>query len=156
MIHAPSAAQADSLEPAGLLRRLAALVYDALLLAALLFVFTFALIAVRGGRAIPPGTAWYEASLLVVVAIFFCGFWTHGGQTAGMRAWQIRLVSAAGGPVALRAALVRFGAAFLAALPLGLGFLASLWDPERRCWHDRWSKTRVVRRRRVIAPARAP
>ncbi len=156
VIRAPSAAPPSvSAEPAGLIRRLAALLYDALLLGALLFLFTLALLVARGGRAIPPGTAWYDASLVLVVVLFFCGFWTHGGQTLGMRAWQIRLVSSAGGTVTLPAALLRVGAAVLAALPLGLGFLASLWDPQRRCWHDRWSRTRVVRRHRLSAPERA-
>ena len=144
------------LEPAGLGRRLAALLYDALLLAALLFVFTLAAIAVRGGRPIPSGTAWYDASLVAILMVFFCGFWTHGGQTAGMRAWQIRLVSATGGRVTLGAASLRFVAAMLAALPLGLGFVASLWDPQHRCWHDHWSRTRVVRARRLSARERAP
>lgn len=32
----------------------------------------------------------------------------------------------------------------LSALPLYLGFLAPLWDPQRRTWHDRLTGTRVV------------
>ncbi|MBM4416055.1 MAG: RDD family protein, partial [Chloroflexi bacterium] len=31
-------------------------------------------------------------------------------------------------------------------LALGLGYLSSLWDNERRTWHDRLAGTRVVRR----------
>jgi uncharacterized RDD family membrane protein YckC len=106
-----------------LVRRLAALAYDALLLAGLLFVFTLLLIFVRGGRAIGPGTLWYEASL-VAVAFAFCGLsWTRGGQTVGMKAWRIRVVSHddASSLDWSRAAL-RFLASWLSLLPAGLGY----------------------------------
>jgi uncharacterized RDD family membrane protein YckC len=132
-------------QPAPVTRRLAALAYDALLLLALLFVFTLLVILARGGRAVIPGTIWFEASL-VAIALGFCGaFWTRGGQTLGMRAWRIRVVSADGGPVTWRHALVRFFAGWLAALPAGLGIWWAWLDPQRRCWHDRLSGTRVVR-----------
>src|SRR5262245_55644052 len=88
----------QSPEPAALLRRLAALAYDALLLFALLLVFTTLVLIVRGQRAIPPGTLWFDASLVAVALVFCAGFWTHGGQTLGMRAWRIRVVAANGGP----------------------------------------------------------
>jgi uncharacterized RDD family membrane protein YckC len=130
---------------AGLLRRLAALAYDALLLGAVLFCFTLVVLAARGGRAIAPGTFWFEIGLLIVSFAFFVGFWTHGGQTLGMRAWRIRLVAQDGGPVGWRRAALRFVAAPLALAPLGLGFWWAWLDRDRRCWHDRLSGTAVVR-----------
>jgi len=44
----------------------------------------------------------------------------------------------------LGAATIRFFAAIVSWLPLGLGFFWQLWDAERLTWHDRLSKTRVV------------
>jgi len=38
----------------------------------------------------------------------------------------------------------RLGWALVSLLPLGLGFLWILFDPEKRAWHDRLSRTRVV------------
>ncbi len=105
-------------DAAPLLRRLAALAYDALLLFALLFVFTLAAIVLRGGREIGPGTLWFEASLVAVALLFCAGFWTRGGQTLGMRAWRIRLIAADGGPITWPRACGRFFAGWLAALPL--------------------------------------
>jgi uncharacterized RDD family membrane protein YckC len=131
--------------PAPLWRRLAALAYDALLLGALVFVFTWAVLVVRGGREIPPGSLWFEVSLVLLAAIFFCGFWTHGGQTLGMRAWRIRVVCADGSPLDWKRAAVRFAAAIASLAPVGLGLWWSLRDPQRRCWHDRWAGTLVVR-----------
>jgi uncharacterized RDD family membrane protein YckC len=135
-------------QPAGLLRRLAALAYDLVLLAAVLLAYTLAIVAARGGTAVPPGTWWFELSLAVLCVAFFTWFWTHGGQTLGMQAWGLRLVGARGGPVGWRAALLRAAASLVSTLPAGLGFWWSLVDPERRCWHDRLSGTRVVRWRR--------
>jgi len=130
---------------AGLLRRLAALAYDALLLGGLLFVFTLLVVLARGGRAIDPDTLWYRASL-VAIAFVFCGAsWTRGGQTLGMKAWRIRVVALDGRSPSWPRAAARFAASWLALAPAGLGYWWALVDAERRCWHDRLSGTRVVR-----------
>lgn len=130
---------------APLARRLAALLYDALLLLGVLFVFTLLLIFARGGRAIGAGTIWYDASL-VAVAFAFCGLsWTRGGQTVGMKAWRIRVVALGRGPLDWRRAALRFFASWLSLLPAGLGYWWALVDRERCCWHDRLSGTRVIR-----------
>jgi uncharacterized RDD family membrane protein YckC len=145
------ATQERSPEPASLARRLAALVYDGLVLAGILLVFTLIVVLSRGARAVDPQTWWFEASLLVLVALFYLGFWTHGGQTLGMRAWRIRVVSNDGGPVSAARATARFFAAWLAALPVGLGYWWSLWDAQGLCWHDRLSRTRVIREQTSLA-----
>jgi uncharacterized RDD family membrane protein YckC len=147
----PSPADRSSAEAAPLLRRLAALAYDALLLFALLFVFTLLVLLLRGGREIGAGTPWFEGALVAVALTFCAAFWTRGGQTLGMRAWRIRVVATDGGPVSWRSAVVRFFAGWLAALPAGLGYWWALLDAERRCWHDLLSHTRVIR----VAPRAA-
>jgi uncharacterized RDD family membrane protein YckC len=130
---------------APLARRLAAICYDALLLAGVLFLFTLAVVVLRGGRAVDAGTVWFGPGLIAVAFVFFGWFWTHGGQTLGMRAWRIRLVRPDAQPIGWRQASLRFVGAWLAALPLGLGYWWSWFDADGRCWHDRLSGTRVVR-----------
>jgi uncharacterized RDD family membrane protein YckC len=149
----PPAAPDPSFEPASLARRLAAFGYDLLLVAALEFCFTLAVLAVRLGEPVPPGTVWFPLALLAVAAAFFCGFWARGGQTVGMRAWRIRVVREDGSNLGWRVALARFGAALLGLLPLGLGLWWSLGDEARRAWHDRWTRTRVVRTDAAGAPS---
>lgn len=95
---------------AGLLRRLAALMYDCVLLLAILFVGTLALMPLTGGEAITPATRGlgtylaYRAYLALLALGYFGLAWTRGGRTLGMMAWKIRLVavgdSAPGWPVA--------------------------------------------------------
>jgi uncharacterized RDD family membrane protein YckC len=87
---------------------------------------------------------FYQLFLLLVALAFFVGFWLHGGQTLGMRAWRLRLHSSAGGPPSLRQSLIRFGVAILSWLLIGLGFLWSLLEPQRRTWHDLASGTIVL------------
>lgn len=99
---------------AGLLRRLAALTYDCLLLLAILFVGTMVLLPLTGGEAITPasqGPAIYLAyrAYLALLALGYFGLaWTRGGQTLGMVAWRIRLVASGGGGSAWPAAIRRF------------------------------------------------
>jgi uncharacterized RDD family membrane protein YckC len=133
-----------TLEPAPLFRRLAAFCYDLLLLTALIFCFTLIVLTMRGGREIPPGSLWFEVCLVAIAAAFFAGFWAHGGQTLGMRAWRIRVVADDGAPLDWPRALARFAAALVAALPAGLGLWWSAFDTRGRGWHDRWTQTRVV------------
>ena len=125
-------------------RRLAAFGYDLLLLSAVLFVFTLVVLAVRLGDAVPPGSWWFALCLVAVAMTFFCGFWVHGGQTVGMRAWRIRVVRDDGGSLGWLQAAGRFIAAVVAALPAGLGLWWSVFDARNRGWHDRWTRTRVV------------
>jgi uncharacterized RDD family membrane protein YckC len=122
---------------------LAAIVYDAFLLAAVLFLATAAALPLNGGRAFQPGH-WGYAGYLGVVAFLFSGwFWTHGGQTLGMKVWGLRLDTTDGSPVAWSRAALRFGSAVLSVACLGFGYWWILFDPDGLAWHDRLSGTRV-------------
>jgi len=132
-------------QPPGLLRRLGALFYDAALLLAILFLATLALLPWHGGIAFQANSPAYKAYLLGVSFLFFGWFWTRGGQTLGMRAWKIRLCSLDGGAVSWPQAALRFMAALLSLGFFGLGFFTALTDPDKRCWHDRLTGTRMLR-----------
>lgn len=132
-------------ESAGLLLRLAAILYDSLLVLALVFLGTLPLVVLNAGEAIPAHTAWYRLWLLAIVGGYFVFFWVRGAETLGMKSWRIMIVSRDGGPVTVRRALFRAAAAVLSWLPCGAGFLWSLVDKEGLAWHDRISGTRLVR-----------
>ncbi len=135
---------ASATVPASLLRRLAAGAYDLLLLAGLLMILGIAVLILRGGEAVPVGTPWFQALVLLVCAVFYAGFWSRGGQTLGMRSWRLRVEKTDGRPVDAATALLRFAAAVLSLVPAGLGMLWILIDREQRAWHDRLTDTRVV------------
>lgn len=134
---------------AGFGRRFAALLYDSLLLAALLVIFTSGAVFLNHRVALEPKTmgAWfylYQAGLLAVIVGYYLINWLRSGQTLGMRAWHLRAVADSGKPMAWKAAALRsvFGA--LAWAPAALGVLWLYVDPEHVALHDRLSKTRVV------------
>ena len=79
-----------------------------------------------------------------MILAFFAYFWTHGGQTLGMRAWRLRLLRADGARLTCSDAALRWLTAWISALPAGLGYLWALVDREGLMWHDRWSGTRVT------------
>ena len=127
-----------------LLRRLGAILYDSLLLLALLFLATIPFIAVRAGEYVQPGTLPHQLTLLVVLYGFFVGFWTRTGSTLGMLAWGLRVEAAHQRTPNVWQATVRFFVAIVSWLPVGLGFVWQLWDKDRLTWHDRASETRLM------------
>jgi len=129
----------------GFLRRLAAILYDALLVIALLFLATIPFIAIRGGEPVESGdNLLYRLILVGVVYAFFVGFWSYSGRTLGMQSWGLQLETEDGQLPSTATASLRFAAALVSLLPLGLGFLWQLWDKDSLTWHDRISKTRLV------------
>lgn len=129
--------------PPGPLRRLAAMFYDSLLLTAL-FMLAGALTVAVKGDAVTAGDPALRALLVLVAAGFFVGFWSHGGQTLGMRAWRVRVVADDGAAPTFARALLRFICAVLSWVPFGLGYLWMLVDRDKRAWHDRLSGTRLI------------
>ena len=99
--------------------------------------------------AITPETAgpWaylYRAGLLAILAGYYLLNWTRSGQTLGMRAWRLRVVTDLGKPLGWKAACLRLPLSLLAWAPAGLGVLWLYFDPGRAALQDRWSRTRVV------------
>jgi len=132
-----------ALELAGVWPRIMALVYESLIVAAILFLAT-AIAMLFTQKAIAPGTVWFELYLLTVLASYFCYCWLRSGQTVGMFAWRLLLCDLDGKRVSLATALVRF----LVATLLGFGVLGLLWalvDIDRVALQDRLTRTRVLR-----------
>jgi uncharacterized RDD family membrane protein YckC len=126
-----------------LVRHLAAVFYDFSLLTALLFFATALLLPFNSGEAFSSRQFFYPLYLLVVSFFFYGWFWTHGGQTLGLKAWKIRVVSDNGKTISWRQAFIRFIVSILSWFFLGLGFLWVFFDKQRRTWHDILSKSGV-------------
>ena len=126
-------------QPCGLARRLASMIYDALLLIAL-WMIAAALVIVPIGRDIEPGSSLFQLYLLGVAWGYLAICWRRGGQTLGMKAWRVRLIGIRQ-PISWNATLVRFIVALAGLLCFGLGFLWSIFHPRRATWHDLASGT---------------
>lgn len=131
--------------PASLLRRIGAMIYDGLLLFAILMLIAIPFVAMRGGEAVEPHTdPAFRITLIAAIFAFFVGFWVRSGRTLGMQSWRLQIVDKDAQPIRFSAAVVRFFAALVSWAPAGLGFLWQLWDKDKLSWHDRISDTRIV------------
>lgn len=149
-MNAPSSPTPPTAVPATLIYRLLSIIYDLLPLAALWMATSAVTLLARGGEKVTPNSpaALFEFILLILVSFAYLGLsWRHGGQTLGMRAWQLRLVCADGSaPPSLGALMLRYLVAAISWAACGLGFLWSLIDGKRRTWHDLASGTVLVRK----------
>ena len=127
--------------PASLSKQLMAMVYDVFLIFAVLFVAAAVALLLNGGKTIDNNPA-FSLYLLFVVFTFYAWFWRKSGQTLGMRAWKIRIVSELGGNPNWGVCYLRLVFALLSWACLGLGYLWRLFTPYT--WHDRLSQTLVI------------
>lgn len=144
-------------KPAGFLRRLAAIFYDALIIIAIEMIAVGVVIATMEAllsQGVINYGSYLDASDLLnhhpiwsivfhgYVALvwigFLCFFWMKG-QTLGMRAWKLRVQNEDGSNI-------RFGQSVIRVLTslFGLGNLTVLFDSDKRALQDMWSKCQVV------------
>lgn len=122
-------------------RRIAAMFYDSILVAAVLFFSTLIVLPLTHGQAIPGSNIFFKLYLYSVCGLYFTWQWTHGGQTLGMLAWKIRLKDPDARRISWKKAIIRFLLATVSLFFFGAGFIWSLFDRDRLAFHDRYSGT---------------
>lgn len=104
------------------LKRLLVAIYDGLLILATVFFASAITLPFTGGEATSANNIFMTIYLFAVIYVFYGWFWTHGGQTLGMRAWKQQLVQLDGSPVNWQQAFIRF----ITALPAWCLFLIGI------------------------------
>jgi len=94
-------------------RRLAAFVYEGVLLFGVVMAAGFVWSLATQQRHALLGRHGLQALLFVVLGLYFAWFWSHGGQTVAMKAWRIRLIRSDGSVVSMARAAVRYLLAWL-------------------------------------------
>jgi uncharacterized RDD family membrane protein YckC len=159
---------------ASLRRRLAALLYEGLLLVAIVLVASFAIAPLvaphtsASQQLVIPTVTGRVASFVALFALgaaYFVYSWSGGRRTLAMKTWKLALLAHDGGSVDARRALARYLAAWIGpalglaayvllkpqgagalAWPLfALNWVAAFVDRDRQFLHDRIAGTRVVR-----------
>ena len=129
-------------------RHLLAMLYDSLLIiplfmaAAALWIAFFGPTKTLDEPAVPAVLQW--CSWILILLLFFGIFWRRAGQTLGMQAWRIELMSTSGEPLTWKQVTIRLSGAMLSAVFFGGGYLWRFVPPHHRYWHDRLSQTRLV------------
>jgi uncharacterized RDD family membrane protein YckC len=152
---------------AGMGRRLAAMVYEAVILFGVLMVSGLIFSPLADQRHALEHRQGLQAFLFLVLAAYFIGFWSHGGQTIAAKTWQVRVVMRDGSGLTPWRACARFllawswfvpalawagamgwheGRQLYGALALGmLGYLLLAWClPDRQFLHDQLCRTRLA------------
>jgi uncharacterized RDD family membrane protein YckC len=137
--------------PASLFKRLGAMLYDFLLFGSAVLVVGFlsmlAVTSLTGTQNVAAGSLFAKLFFVYLLAFgyfFFGWFWTHGGQTLGMRAWKLEVITLEGRPINWTQALFRYIYSLISWLPFGAGYLWMLVDKNSLTFHDRVSKTAIV------------
>lgn len=162
----------DDADPAaqpapGLRRRLAAMLYEGVILFGVLMLSGLLFGIVAGQRHALTYRHELQAFVFLVLGAYFVWFWIHGGQTLPMKTWHVRLVRVDGRPVTLQQGAVRYvmswlwflpalaaaevlhlhgSSAFYTAILIGMAGYAALTLvlPDRQFLHDRLCQTRLV------------
>lgn len=148
------ATELEAAPVAGLLRRLAALLYDGFLIAAIWMTLGFAMQFVVGPntnhlvdgqvQTDPVIGAILFVGEVVTAAGFYILFWMRTGQTLGMLAWRIQVVSSDGSLLSFKQALLRWVIAWPSFFCFGVGYLWHYIDKHGNAIHDILSGTQVI------------
>lgn len=124
--------------------RLVSLVYEGMLLFAVLFVASYLFLSIARDAQSGLSRAVFQIYLLSVCGAYFVFCWSHTGQTLPMKTWRMRIVTEEGSDLSVGRAFKRY----LLAIPGILSGISLLWAPfdrERQFLHDRLAGTRIVR-----------
>jgi uncharacterized RDD family membrane protein YckC len=127
----------------GFFRLSAVVFYDALLLLAILFFATALALPLNKGEAFTNSNTLYPAYLLGISFLYYGWFWTHSGQTPGLKTWKLRALDFDQHPITWKQAFFRFFFGLLSWVLFGAGFLWILIDKEKLSLHDHLSNTRL-------------
>lgn len=144
-MHKLAKSKTDHSKRIGLVRRGLAMLYDVLIMLAVLLLAGFAALPFSGPNTRAGIDLLYSIYLLLVIFVYFAGCWRGLGMTLGMRAWGLRLETLDGSRPGWVSCLKRFALAGVSTLALGAGFVWSLFEPKGRTWHGMGSGTRLVR-----------
>ena len=131
------------------------MLYDTLLVVPLFMAAAGLWVAILGPTdslndpAVP--ASLQRLSWLLILLLFFGIFWRRAGQTLGMQAWRIKLVTDSGSPPTWRQ--VTFACSVRCyRLSVWERLLVAFVPPHRRYWHDRLSQTYLVCYRKRASP----
>ena len=136
------------MQPAGFLKRVLALVYDSLLIGAIVLVLSLLLVFVNGGYPESGSFVSFIQFFILVFAgpIFYSYFWlANKGQTTGMQAWKIKLVSIDETELNIKKTMLRCLISTISFVCFGLGYFWIFYNKNNLSWSDILTKTKVIK-----------
>lgn len=135
---------------ASMIRRGASMIYDGLLILAIMIVVSMPIASIDTGDknnsfiVDPMLKHMYQLFLYLVIFTFYYTFWRMKGQTLGMQVWKIRAEGEDGNIMTPGQCIIRFLVATPGTLLLFAGFFWAAIDKDHLTLQDRLSHSRVV------------
>ncbi len=122
-------------------KRLLAFIYDGLIVTALVLISGLIASLIAQGEA----PTWLTRLIILTsVGGYFWWSWSHGGRTAGMLAWRLRLVGLGGETITNDVAFKRLIICLFTLAPMGVTLFTGSLSPIGQTIYDLLSKTRVI------------
>ena len=134
------------MKDAGFFKRVFSLIYDSLMVIGIMLSLSLLLVLVNGGSTEENKFASLIQFLIITFSgpCFYTYFWlTNNGQTLGMQAWKIQLISTNNG-LSVKDCLYRCFISVISFLIFGIGYFLILFRKDNKSLSDLVTNTQII------------
>jgi len=131
---------------AGFFKRVFSLIYDTLAVIGIMLSLSLLLVLINGGSTEENNLASLIQFLIIALSgpTFYTYFWlANNGQTLGMQAWKIQLISEKK-DLSIKVCLFRCFISVISLLILGMGYFLILFHKEKKSLSDLLTDTQII------------
>jgi len=131
---------------AGFFKRVFSLIYDTLAVIGIMLSLSLLLVLINGGSTEENNLASLIQFLIIALSgpTFYTYFWlANNGQTLGMQAWKIQLISEKK-DLSIKVCLSRCFISVISLLILGMGYFLILFHKEKKSLSDLLTDTQII------------
>ena len=131
---------------AGFFKRVFSIIYDSLAITGIIFSLSLVLVLLNGGYAEENSIAGLIQLLIIILSgpCFYTYFWiANEGQTLGMQAWKIKLISQKK-DLTIVLCLLRCFMSVISFLIFGAGYFLILFHKDNRSLADLLTDTQII------------
>jgi len=134
------------MKDAGFFKRVFSLIYDSLAVIGIMLSLSLLLVLINGGSTEENKFASLIQFLIITFSgpCFYTYFWlSNNGQTLGMQAWKIQLISNKNG-LSVKDCLYRCVISVISFLIFGIGYFLILFRKDNKSLADLITKTQII------------
>ena len=134
------------MKDAGFFKRVFSLIYDSLVVIGIMLSLSLLLVLINGGSTEENKFASLIQFLIITFSgpCFYTYFWlANNGQTLGMQAWKIQLISTNNG-LSVKDCLYRCFISLISFLIFGIGYLLILFRKDNKSLADLLTNTQII------------
>ena len=134
------------MKDAGFFKRVFSLIYDSLAVIGIMLSLSLLLVLINGGSTEENKFASIIQFLIITFSgpCFYTYFWlSNNGQTLGMQAWKIQLISNNNG-LSVKDCLYRCVISVISFLIFGIGYFLILFRKDNKSLADLLTKTQII------------